>query len=175
MHETQCLNLTCRLWLEHIWEPSPSRQPPSLDVTVFTQLSLTRLDQLEQQCMSWSGGAPLSATVYFPIVQLPNELSRGSNISMTLPSSTSGKAGAAGISGSGRRFVLGSESLLQKGSTKASSLPSGYYQSGATLELPVRLQREVAHAVSLVEDFASRWMGASRGGNLEGCFMHELW
>ena len=141
--------------MENIWEPPPSRSPPSLDVTVFTQLSLTRLDQLEQQCLSWSGGAPLSAAVYLPILLLPKELSRGRNLSSIYPPSTLGKAGA-GISGS-EWGVPDSESLPQRSSTTgSSSLPSGYTQSGATLGLPVRLQREVADAVSLVESFVSR-------------------
>ena len=52
-----CLNAT-RVW----WSP----QPPGLAVTLITQLSADRLQQLRAQCAAWMG--PLAAAVYLPII-----------------------------------------------------------------------------------------------------------
>jgi hypothetical protein len=80
-----------RLWLEHVWEPDTEGSgsvdlggdpqpasyqsssngtvpsgPSPINITVFTHLSLGRLEQLEQQCLSWLG--PLSAAAYLPLL-----------------------------------------------------------------------------------------------------------
>ena len=42
-----------------------SDRPPAVPMTIVTQLSFDRLDQLEAQCRSWHG--PISAVAYLPL------------------------------------------------------------------------------------------------------------
>ena len=44
-----------------------SSKQPKLDITVFTILTVSRLDNLEAQCRSWPG--PHSSAVYVPLLQ----------------------------------------------------------------------------------------------------------
>lgn len=46
-----------------------SRRPPAVPVTIVTQLSFDRLEQLEAQCRSWHG--PISAVAYMALDYIP--------------------------------------------------------------------------------------------------------
>ena len=148
------LNTQFRLWLEHIWEPGTSTTSPSkggpkqgasaspaalINITVYTQLSLSRLDQLEQQCLSWKG-APLSAAVYLPLLlQQQPDASRG------------GGAGGGDASGGG-----GSGGGDWRHSKPGMVAPDWYSPSGPTLQLPQHLRDAVAAAVARLDALVER-------------------
>ena len=141
-----------------------------VDLTIYTQLSLSRLDQLEQQCLSWrvgrrgtsaAVGAPLSAAVYLPLLATPGEFRGGSpRNSSFLFGGSQGRARrgmhqSAAHNGKGSNMVRVSAPGGGAGSAPVDA-PVWYTPSGATVELPRRLQEQVAAAVTRVDGFVNR-------------------
>lgn len=124
----------------------------------MAQLSVSRLDQLEQQCLSWSG-APLSAAVYLPLLSDPNIKHTGKT------KSGFQRGGNNSESTSKRRelFLKTHEKPVIDANEKRMSTSSWYsasghtyHTSGQTLKLPERLRDMVSSAVSRMELLVSR-------------------
>lgn len=60
LEDRPCCVQAARVW----WSRAPS--PPSFPVTLVTQLSVDRLQQVRAQCATWGG--PLAAAVYLPLL-----------------------------------------------------------------------------------------------------------
>ena len=125
------------------------------------QLSLSRLDQLEQQCLSWRG-APLSAAVYLPLLFSEQgnawDRSTGSTKNAGVREGRGGNESTGFVSMRNQRWLLTDAGAPLGLDAAHTSTNSWYKPSGPTLNLPERLRDAIYSAISRMDSLVTKWV-----------------